>query len=208
MENIAENSKKRVLTSEQVQQLRLACDTITPGGKRDLAILDSMLYHGLRVKEIASLRIEDLQREKGHYSIHLADRPMPVKVHPRWQQSMDDWLDQMGVSVEYDPGPVFVQIPKYAGSPLKPLSKRTISFLVARYGNLAGIAPIKGPNRLYPIDLRRTCGRHAYDHGARLSSVSALLGLNHLESSARFIDIKELSDPAEALDRINYYPST
>lgn len=208
MENIAENTIKRVLTSPQVQQLRSACDTFTPGGKRDLAILDSMLYHGLRLKEVASLRIENLQREKGNDSIHLADRPTPVKAHPRWQQSVDDWLDQMGVSVEHDRGPIFVQIPKYAGSPLNPLSTRTISFLVARYGNLAGIAPIKGPTRLYPIDLRRTCGRHAFDHGARLSSVSALLGLNHLESTARFIDVKELSDPAEALDKINYYPST
>jgi integrase len=208
MKNGAVNSTKHILTSVQVQQLRSVCDTITPGEKRDLAIIDSMLYQGMRLKEVASLRLEHILRVKDHYYIHLESRPDPVKAHSRWLQSLDDWLDQMGVSIEINHRPIFVQIPKYAGSQLKPLSSRTISFLVARYGKLAGIAPAKGSNRLFPIDLRRTCARNAYDRGARLSSVSALLGFNHLESAARFIDVLELSDPETAIDKINYYPYT
>jgi site-specific recombinase XerD len=48
-------ARKRMLTSEQVQQLRSICDTNTPGGKRDLAILDSMLYQGMRLGEVSNL---------------------------------------------------------------------------------------------------------------------------------------------------------
>jgi site-specific recombinase XerD len=108
------------------------------------------------------------------------------------------------VSLENYRGPVFVQITEFIKSPRKPLSKRTISYMVARYGNLAGIAPMKGATRLFPMDLRRTCARNAYDRGASLLSITAFLGFNHLESTARFIDVLDLADPDTAVDQINY----
>ncbi|NIV99504.1 tyrosine-type recombinase/integrase [Candidatus Saccharibacteria bacterium] len=118
---------------------------------------------------------------------------------------MNDWLDQRDLSLENNRGPVFVQITKFVKSPRKPLGKRSISYLVARYGNLAGIAPMKGANRLFPMDLRRTCAWNAYDRGASLLSVTAFLGFNHLESTARFIDVLDLADPDIAVDQIQFY---
>ena len=49
MEKGVVNSRKRILNLEQVQQLRSVCDAFTPGGKRDIVILDSMLYQGMRL---------------------------------------------------------------------------------------------------------------------------------------------------------------
>ena len=121
-----------------------------------------------------------------------------------WLQSLNDWLDHREVSLENNRGPVFVQTTKLVESQRKPLGKRTISYLVAKYGNLAGIAPLKGPDRLFPRDLRRTCARNAYDRGARLLSISSLLGFNHLESTVRFIDVLELQDADAAIDLIQY----
>lgn len=198
-------SKKRILSREQVQQLRSVCDTNIPGGKRDLAILDSMLYQGMRLREVANLRLEQIRSSGDQFFIHIRRRPKPVKAHPNWLQSLNDWLDQRGVSPENNRGPVFMQITKFVNSPRKHLSKRTISYMVARYGNLAGITPMKGANRLFPMDLRRTCARTAYDRGANLLSISAFLGFNHLESTARFIDVLNLADPGIAVDQIQFY---
>lgn len=198
-------AKKRILSLKQVQQLRLVCDTNIPGGKRDLAILDSMLYQGMRLSEVANLGFEQIRSSEDKSFVHIKRRPKPIKVHPRWLKSLSDWLDQRDMSLEYNHGPIFVQITKFVKSPRKSLSKRTISYLVARYGNLAGIAPMKGVKRLFPMDLRRTCAHNAYDRGASLLSITAFLGLNHLESTARFIDVLDLADPDKAVDQIQYY---
>ena len=205
MINGAVTSRKRILTTEHVLQLRSACNSITPGGKRDLAILDSMLYQGMRLREVADLRLEHIRSLDGQFFIHIKLRPILVKAHDTWLQSLNDWLDQLGVSLNNDRGPVFVQSRKRNNTRRKPLSKQTISYLVARYGDLAGIAPLKGSNRLFPMDLRRTCARNAYDRGAGLVSITAFLGFNHLETTARFIDVLNLSDPDTAVEKIQYY---
>jgi site-specific recombinase XerD len=204
MKKNAEPSRKRILPWEQVQQLRSVCDTNIPGGKRNLAILDSMLYQGMRLSEVANLRLEQFRSSGDKFFIQIKRRPKPVKAHPKWLQSLNDWLDLRGISLENIRGPVFVQITKFVKSRGKPLGERTISYLVARYGNLAGIAPQKGANRLFPMDLRRTCARNAYDRGASLLSITAFLGFNHLESTARFIDVLDLADPDITVDQIQY----
>jgi integrase len=197
-------TRKHILSAVQVQQLRSVCDTTNPGGKRDLAILDSMLYQGMRLREVSNLRLEHIRWFEDQYFIHIQRRRKSIKAHTVWMRSLEDWLDQREVSVENDRGPIFVQSKRFKANTRKPLSTRTISFLVARYGNLAGIAPVKGANRLFPIELRRTCARNAYDHGARLPAITAFLGFNHLESTARFINVLELSDPDIVVDQIQY----
>jgi site-specific recombinase XerD len=163
-----------------------------------------MLYQGMRLSEVANLGLEQIRSTEDMFFIYIKRRPKPIKAHPKWLQSLNDLLDQSGVSLENNRGPISVQITKFVKSPRKPLGRRTISYMVARYGNLAGIAPMKGANRLFPMDLRRTCARNAYDRGASLLSVTAFLGFNHLQSIARFIDVLDLADPDIAVDQIQY----
>ena len=104
---------------EQVQLLRSVCDTNVPGGKRDLAILDSMLYQGMRLSEMANLRIQDIRYSEDKFYVHIKRRPKPVKAHPNWLQSLNNWLDQRGVSLKKKLGPVSVQITKFVKDPIK-----------------------------------------------------------------------------------------
>jgi site-specific recombinase XerD len=196
--------KKHLLTAEQVQQLRSACDSFTPKGKRDIAILDTMLFQGLRLKEAANLNLMSFTNFGDQITIQLKDRAYPIKVHGTLHQSLKTWLDQRGIPLENTTGPVFVPILKSDKTVQKPLDRRTISHLVAYYGNLAGILPVKGPDRLTPGDLRRTCARRAYDHGANLLAIQVFLGFNHLETVVRYIGVSGLIDTASVIDQINY----
>jgi site-specific recombinase XerD len=202
---LANTLSKKILSTTQVHNLRAVCDTNSSEGKRDLAILDSMLYQGMRLGEVANLQFEQIFSSGTKFYIQLKRSAEPIDTHTRWLQSLKIWLDHRNVSLQDNHGSIFVQIRKSIKSCLKPLSKRTVSYLVARYGNLAGIAPSKGKNRLFPTDLRRTCGRRAYENGANLLSIAAFLGFNHLESAARFIEVIDFADPNEAVDRIQYY---
>lgn len=202
---LANTPRKRILSTQQVHNLRAVCDTNISVGKRDLAILDSMLYQGMRLGEVANLQFEQIISSGNKFFIQLKRSTEPIEAHTRWLQSLKIWLDQRSASLQNNHGPIFVRIRKSMEICQKPLSKRTVSYLVARYGNLAGIAPLRGDNRVFPTDLRRTCGRSAYEHGANLLSIAAFLGFNHLESAARFIKVINFADPNAAVDRIQYY---
>lgn len=193
-----------ILTAEQVQKLRVACDTVTHRGKRDLAILDTMLFQGLRLMEVAELILEDFRNVGDQFVLQLNNRPNEVEIHDTYHQTLKAWIDRRGLSLENATGPVFVPISKSYRNAHKPLGRQTISRLVAKYGNQAGLTPLKGSDRLKPGDLCRTCARTAYDHGADLLSIQVFLGFNHLETVARYIDILNLNDIASVKDQISY----
>jgi site-specific recombinase XerD len=193
-----------ILTPRQVQLLRSVYSTITPKNKRDAAILDVFLYLGLRLKEVTNLRLEYFQELNGEISIVLQNRVLPLPIHPTLKKSLNLWMDQRGMSLLGSSGPIFppIRVPeKYIQ---KSLGSQTISLLVAKYGNAAGIAPLKGRSRLKPSDLRRTCARNAFDHGADLVSIQAFLGFNHLETVTRYIKIYNKPAPDSVIDCINY----
>lgn len=196
--------KKHLLTAEQVQQLRSACDSVTTKGKRDIAILDTMLFQGLRLKEVANLRLEGFRKFSDRITLQIKSRAYAIKIHDTLLQSLNIWMDQRGISLEDASGPVFVPIIKSEKEVQKPLGSQRISHLVAEYGNLAGLTPVKGMGRLTPGNLRRTCARTAYDHGASLISIQAFLGFSHLETVARYIGVFDLRDTDSVIDQINY----
>lgn len=200
--------KKHILSVEQVQRLRDSLSTTTPKGKRDIAILDTMLYQGLRLMEVANLQLESFSFVGGQITLHLKGRASPIKVHNTLHHTLKNWMDQRGIPLENATGPVFIPLQKSNKNPQKSLGRQAISRLVAKYGSLAGITPVKGTDRLTPGDLRRTCARVAYDRGADLLSLQAFLGFTHVETVARFISVLELKDPDLVIDQISYEDRT
>ena len=192
------------LDAAQVQKLRASCEIASPKGKRDIAILDAMLFQGLRLKEVAELRLENFSNLKDQLRLKLKDRSESIEIHEKFHHSLNSWLSQRDISQMNADGPVFVPISKSYWNTQKPLSGQTISRLVAKYGNLAGLTPLRGPERLKPGDLRRTCARTAYDHGAKLVSIKAFLGFNHLETAARYIGVMNGIDADLVRDYIRY----
>jgi site-specific recombinase XerD len=197
-------SYNHILTVKQVQQLRAACDIDTPKGKRDLAILDTMLFQGLRLKEVANLRLEDFRCVGNQLEFQLKNTAAWVKIHKTLRQSLQSWINQMNLSFGAATGPIFVPISISGRDPHKSLSRQTISHLVAKYGYQAGLTPLKGLDRLKPGDLRRTCARNAYENGANLLSLQVFLGFNHLETVARYIGVLNVDNLNSVRDQISY----
>ena len=99
--------------------------------------------------------------------------------------------------------PIFCNLTK-AGKPTgNPLDSSVIGRLVAEYGNRAGLAPLHGENRLAPHDLRRTCARNAYENGAKLPQIQALLGHSDVKTTMIYIGADENPDDT-AIDKISY----
>ena len=84
------------LSEEQARLLLDAPPADTLKGKRDRAILDTLLYHGLRREELCKLRVHDLQQREGvlHFRVHgKGDKVRYIPVGLKAQRLLTEYLD-------------------------------------------------------------------------------------------------------------------
>jgi integrase/recombinase XerD len=195
----------RRLTKAEVRQLREAAEASTPKGARDRALLDVMLFTGLRAAEVAGLQLDNFVQDGGRWWVVLqgkGQKTRRLKLHDAAYQSLARWLAVRGARLG-DTGPVFVSVAKGGHLTDRQVNTSTVGRLVSEYGARAELAPPRGNNRLAPHDLRRTAARNAFDNGASLVKVQAMLGHASPETTAHYIG--SYSDDADtAVDRINY----
>ena len=197
----------RRLTKPEVRKLRAAPDLLTLKGKRDLALLDAMLYMGLRCEECSSLQLEDFRQDGGRWWLVLTgkgSKTRRLKLADTVYKSLVMWLQAAGLgALGQDAGPIFYGVNRGGNLTGYQVNCPTIGRLVSEYGQAAGLAPLLGKGRLSPHDLRRTCARNAYDNGAGLLLVQAMLGHSDPNTTARYIGANE-DDDHTATDFVRY----
>lgn len=170
-----------------MRRLRASVDAATLKGRRDLAILDLMLYAGLRRAEVCSLTGDSLQQQDGRFWLTVqgkGSKTRRLKVHDVLYQSLAEWLAAAEKLDEKTPSPHHL----FEG--------------MTRHGRLTGNA-LTGANALAPHDLRRTCARNAYDNGAPLPKIQQFLGHANIETTMRYIGYDE-DDTETATDYVRY----
>ena len=193
----------RRLSVAEVKKLRAAVDVSETRGVRDRALLDCMLYAGLRRSEVASLRGGDVVLDQGRYWLHVTGKggkARKLKVHDVLYRSLAAWRAETGGD-DAD-APVFTSVDRWGN--IKPLAidPNVIERITAEYAHAAGIASAAGTGKLAPHDLRRTCARNAYDHGASLLQVQQMLGHADPKTTAAYIGAGE--EEVTAVDCVRY----
>jgi len=197
----------RRLTPAEVRTLRSAVDVVTTKGKRDLAILDLMLFLGLRREEVADVQLGSFRQDGGRWWLVLQGKGRKtrrLKVHDTLYRSLWSWLAAAGLQLDgTGAGPVFRGVNKGDTVTGRPINASVVGRLVAEYGARAQLAPRHGAQQLSPHDLRRTCARNAYDNGANLLLVQAALGHTDPKTTAHYIGAFEQDDHT-AIDYVRY----
>src|SRR5436190_1759562 len=143
------------------------------GNTRDLAIVLTLRHTGIRVSELCSLMLGDVEtsERKGTLTVRSGKgskfRVLPLNVDAR--RAIVAYLD---VRPKVSDDHLFI------GQRGQGISSRAVELLVTKYGRLAGLADVT------PHTLRHSFGKHALDAGADLVSVAALLGHQRLETTA------------------------
>jgi integrase len=198
----------RRLDPGEVKRLRWAVTQAMNDAKhyRDTAILDLMLYAGLRRDEAANLNTGSLNQDGGRWWLVLqgkGGKTRRVKAHDVLFRSLEAWAAHHGITMGEGEEPLFCNLTKGGNSTGKQLSASVIGRLVAEYGHKANLSPLHGSNRLSPHDLRRTCARNAYDNGATILQVQNMLGHSDPKTTIRYIGADE-DDSNTAVDFVNY----
>ena len=129
---------------------------------RDHAILEVLYAGGLRVGEIVSLRVEDLQLEQGRAHVRgKGDKERIVPLGMQACEAVRTYLDRGRTALVHKG----VQRTLFLSHTGKPLTGQWIWQMVKRHDSTAS-----------PHKLRHSCATHMVEHGADLRTVQTLLG--------------------------------
>jgi integrase/recombinase XerD len=185
----------RVYALAEIDRLLSMPDRREPRGLRDATMIETMYSTGMRVSELVSLRLPDLDLTRG--CVRVTGKGRKQRLVPLGQVATD--LIRTYLS---DGRPGFVR----GGSSDvlfltrlgRGMSRQMFWKLIDRYARLAGIG-----GRLSPHKLRHSFATHLLERGADLRAVQAMLGHANVTTTqiythvtrARLLEVYRLAHP-------------
>lgn len=158
----------KVLPADQVVALLASCDPRTEVGQRDTAILTVLSRLGLRVGEVAGLRLEDIDWRNGELAVtgkgQRAERlPLPADVGQAIVSYLTGWRPKTGAR----------QVFLCACAPHGAMSRNTVTNVVARAARRAGLGV------MHAHRLRHSAATAMLTAGASLAEIGQVLRHRH-----------------------------
>ena len=172
------------LTEEEAQAILRVPDRRTLQGKRDYAILLTLLTTGLRKAEICSLKVEDLKTYRNQAVIDVIGkgkrfRRIPLKAETLL--TIKDYLKATGNGT--DPAhPLFQTLGKHGPYQERDLTPKAVDCLIKSTAKRALIQ-----KRIHPHVMRHTFATTLLDNGNDLRTVQALMGHSHIRTTERYL---------------------
>ncbi len=163
------------LTEAQVETLIAAPDTSTPFGLRDRAMLELLYATGLRVSELVTLTVAQLNRRQG--VIRVSGKGNKERLVPVGDEALE-WLsvylrDGRGLILGARQSEAL--FPSRAG---RAMTRQAFWQIIKRHASSAGIR-----KPLSPHTLRHAFATHLLNHGADLRVVQMLLGHSDISTT-------------------------
>lgn len=172
----AEKRLPEFFYEDELQQLFEACETETPLGKRNKALLELLYATGIRVSECCQVQLNDLDFYLSTILVHgkgRKDRYVPFGSQAK--AALEDYISTGRDKLLSGKDPNDFLFLNYRGGPLSTRGVRKI---------LDGIIEKSALNsNIHPHMLRHTFATHLLNNGADLRSVQELLGHAFLSST-------------------------
>ncbi len=163
------------LTEEEVENLLAAPDTTTAVGQRDRAMLEVLYATGLRVSELVSLQLGQVNLRQG--VLRVIGKGNKERLVPLGEEA-SDWVEKFireGRTELLPAVPVDMLFPSRRG---RVMARQTFWHAIKRHATRAGIS-----KTLSPHVLRHAFATHLLNHGADLRVVQLLLGHSNISTT-------------------------
>lgn len=158
----------KYLTLGEVDQLLAAPDPETPLGSRNIAMLQLLYATGLRVSELVSVRLVELNAEMGFIrTVGKGNKTRLVPVGRTALKAIDAYTTRFRQQILKKAASEFLFVTSRGSS----MSRQAFWKLLRRYGLIAGI-----PKTISPHMLRHSFATHLLERGADLRSLQVMLG--------------------------------
>lgn len=181
----------RVLSEEQVERLLNAPGT-GPGSKstRDRALLELLYATGMRVTEIVSLSVHDLDLEAGRVRClgsNQRERVMPIHSE-RARQVLRDYVIRVRPTLIKQPG----QEALFLNHRGQPLTRQGLWLIIKSYAGQAGVA-----GEVTPHTLRHSFAHHTLQQGEDIRRLQHLLGHANLSTTQVYAQLNDAGHAQE-----------
>lgn len=175
----------RAVPAEDMERLlQEPAEEQTPKALRDRALLEMLYATGLRVTELVSLNVEDVNLASATVRVSQAadQRERLVPIHHRAIEPLRDYLERGRVQLlrEADEPALFLN---HRG---QRLTRQGLWLIVKHYVREVGI-----PEEVTPQTLRHTFAAHLLDQKAELEYVQRLLGHANISTTQVYTQVRE-----------------
>lgn len=174
-----------VLSEDQVEQLLTAPGTSSsPKATRDRALLELLYATGMRVTEIVSLLVQDLDLEAGYVRCegqHKKERVVPIQ-NERARQVLRDYVIRVRPTLLKQPG----QDALFLNHRGQPLTRQGLWLIIKSYAQQAGVT-----GEVTPHTLRHSFAHHALNQGEDIHRLQRLLGHANLSTTQVYAQLDE-----------------
>lgn len=182
------------LSEDEITALLDAPDLTTWYGRRDQALLMFAVQTGLRVSELAGLKVKDIHLGSGPYvRCHgkgRKERATPLRIDT--VKVLKAWVNELGAAEER---PLF---PSNRGGPL---SRDAVEHIVAKHGNSAAEnCPTLRKKRITPHCLRHSSAMALLNQGVRCTVIALWLGHESVETTQIYLHA-DLQTKQKAMDK-------
>ena len=175
----------------KAEERRLLRAVQRSGNKRDTALITFMLNTGLRVGEVATLTLGDVELGERKGAVHVrAGKGVKARTVPLNAEVRRALREYLAVrSGDADDAPLFL------GQRGEPLGDNGVRYLVSKYARQASL------EECTPHTLRHTFAKRLVDAGVGLEQVAALLGHEDLNTT-RIYTVPSLRDLQKAVESV------
>jgi len=181
----------KLLSEHDVEALLTAPDTTSPTGIRDRCMLEILYATGLRVSELVSLSLANIDMAAG--MVRVIGKGDKERLVPFGEEA-ERWLQEWLLLRPDEPACSFL----FAGRSGKAMSRQNFWLRIKQYAAQAGVFPLPSPHTL-----RHAFATHLLNHGADLRAVQMLLGHSNITTTeiythvakARLHDLVNQSHP-------------
>ena len=157
-----------VLSRKDVDRLLAQPDGTSPRGQRDRAMLESLYATGLRVSELVSLKISNINLEAGYVrTLGKGSKERVVPIGDKARKAIRNYLS--GGRPQLTKGRASAYL--FLNPSGRPMSRQGFWKIIKRYGIKAGIK-----KKISPHGIRHSFATHPLGAGADLRSVQVMLG--------------------------------
>jgi len=171
------------LTIEEINRLLETPDLSTPQGLRDRALMELLYASGIRVSELVSINLEQVNLDTNEIRVWgKGSKERVVLMGKPAARALTAYLNQGRPELLGEKRSSALLLNRYG----KRLIERRVQRILEKYTNIAGIG-----KRVYPHMLRHTFATHLLDGGADLRVVQELLGHASLSSTQIYTHVSK-----------------
>jgi integrase/recombinase XerD len=169
-----ERKLPQVLTSKEVELFLKQPECTDPKGYRDRAMLELLYATGIRVSELISLDVDDLNLPGGILRCRSKGRERVIPLYPAAIRALGDYLNLVRPQLVDNPNETALFVNMNGGR----MTRQGFWKLIKYYQEKAGIE-----KDITPHMLRHSFAAHLLENGADLRSIQEMLGHADISST-------------------------